>query len=210
MKAVLGFTDAKQAQAAASGLQDQTLVVADKQSRVVEDAAPLPYTTLDLLEDAALFWGWGGRKTMAEAQTLFEQGTITYPRTDSTHAAPEAIEAARVVIVELYGEKALAKPESGLRSRLRPFDRLPRRERGLRRTPPFGNGEPRENKGKQEFTEEAHEAVRPTDPAFQPEEMENLERDAVELYRLIWQRFLASQMRPARYQIVEVTFRRSL
>jgi DNA topoisomerase-1 len=187
--ATLNFARESQARAAAVELTSQTLTVIERQSRIVEEAPPLPYTTLDLLEDAALRLGWSARKTMAEAQSLFEAGRITYPRTDSMQVAAEAVEAVREVISRLYGSKALS-PDPNRKSRMVVW-RL----------------------GKQTDispeTAEAHEAIRPTDPGCQPEELQDLEKDCVELYRLIWERFLASQMRPARYQMVEVTLRRS-
>ena len=187
----LEFEGATQAQDAADGLREQTLVVTDKQTSVIEEAPPLPYTTLDMLEDAALLLGWGGRKTMAEAQTLFEQGRITYPRTDAADTAPEAVEAVRDVIIRLYGSDALPDadrtPWRGWAAKLRSRDVDPEKA-----------GDPDQG--------EAHEAIRPTDPACQPDELSAVDRETHKLYRLIWQRFLASQMRPARYQVIEATF----
>lgn len=187
----LEFEDATQAQAAADGLRERTLIVTDKQTSVIEEAPPLPYTTLDMLEEAALLLGWGGRKTMAEAQTLFEQGRITYPRTESTAAAPEAVAAVRDVIMHLYGADALpdadGTPWRGWVAQLRARDVEPETA---------GNTD----------QGEAHEAIRPTDPACQPDERSDADRETRKLYRLIWQRFLASQMRPARYKIIAATF----
>jgi DNA topoisomerase-1 len=186
MTTFLEFKSAIQAQQAAQALTGQALVVTDKQVQVIEEAPPLPYTTLDMLENVAMQWGWGGRKTMAEAQTLFEQGRITYPRTDSTEADPEAVQVARAVVVDLYGEKALSE-SGGIRlARLR----LPRQA----------------DEPAPDMPEEAHEAIRPTDPSYLPGELEPLLPDTVALYRLIWQRFLASQMRPAHYQVIAATF----
>lgn len=190
--ATLAYSSQSQAENTRRALERSgALVVTGKHSRVVQETPPLPYTTLAMIEDAAQTMGWGGRKTMAEAQTLFEQGLITYPRSDSTRMAPEAIQAIRDVIVAIYGADALpdsrALTWNALAARLRPG-----------------------TAGAQDAHAEAdvlaaHEAIRPTDPAVRPDQLPDREMRA--LYRLIWQRSLASQMRPARYKIIEVEFR---
>lgn len=182
------YADETAAQRAAQNLGGQMLVVTDKKARIVAEAPPSPYTTLDMLEDAALLLGWGGRKTMAAAQTLFEQGWITYPRSDSTAVAPEAVEMGQSVIVQLYGADALPQTPAwrGIAARLR--------------VRAAGDEAPTPDEV------EAHEAIRPTDPAAFPDALSGTAREPRALYRLIWQRFLASQMRPARYQIIEATF----
>jgi len=141
--------------------------VVEREERIEEDAPPLPYTTADLLEDAALKLGWSAEKTMQTAQALFEAGWITYPRTDSTRVAEEAVQAARRAVAERYGTEMLGKS-------------FPQAE-----------------------TDGAHEAIRPSDPLRGPETVSG----AVEqlLYRLIWSRFLAAHMRPARIQVVTLT-----
>ena len=123
---------------------------------------------------------------MVEAQILFERGWITYPRTDSTHVDPEAVQAARAVVVALYGKKALRESGGGWPVRLRP-------QRQADEPDPEAPGK-------------AHEAIRPTDPSCWPGELEELRPATVALYRLIWRRFLAVQMRPARYQVIVATF----
>ena len=166
------FTDQLAAEQAAQSLS--ALRVLSKKTRTVSDAAPLAYTTLTLLEDASKKYGWSVERSMAAAQSLFEQGLITYPRSDSTQLAPEAVESARQVIHERYGFIAL-KPVS-------------LQERFL--APVAASG--------------AHEAIRPADPSLFPEEQAGLLPDQAALYRLIWQRFIASQMQAARYQVIEV------
>jgi len=141
--------------------------VVEREEHIEDEAPPLPYTTADLLEDAALKLGWSAEKTMHTAQVLFEQGWITYPRTDSVHVAVEAVQAARQVVSERYGVDALGNV--------------------------FPGGE----------TDGAHEAIRPANVRRSPEEVDTAEGQL--LYRLIWSRFLATQMRPARMKIVTVT-----
>lgn len=169
---MLVFNDIVAAEKAAQHLG--TLRVLSKETRTLFEEAPPAYITLTLLEDAAGKYGWSAEHSMAVAQTLFENGLITYPRSDSIHLAPEAVESARQIIRERHGITAL-KPISLQERFLSPED---------------AGG--------------AHEAIRPTDPSLLPEEQAGLLPDQAELYRLIWQRFIASQMRSALYQVVEV------
>jgi DNA topoisomerase-1 len=145
--------------------------VVEREERIEEDAPPLPYTTADLLEDAALKLGWSAEKTMQTAQALFEGGWITYPRTDSTRVAEEAVQAARQAVAERYGAEMLGKS-------------FPQAE-----------------------TDGAHEAIRPADVRRSPEEVQMAEGQL--LYRLIWSRFLAGHMRPARIQVVTLTLEKT-
>ena len=72
---------------------------------------PAPFTTSVLQQTAANRFGWSPKRTMQVAQSLYELGYISYHRTDSTNIAAEALEAARSLIVSLYGEKyALNQP----------------------------------------------------------------------------------------------------
>ena len=58
---------------------------------------------------------------------------------------------------------------------------------------------------RQESIQDAHEAIRPTDPARTPAAIkESLTRDQFRLYQLIWKRFLASRMQPAKYETTSV------
>lgn len=170
----LNYTSLSAAEKAAQNLG--SLRVLSKTTRTVKEVAPPPYTTLTLLEDAAEKFGWSGERSMATAQGLFEKGLITYPRSDSTHVAQEAVTSARKIILERHGITAL----KGL-----PIDTH------LISLPSAGESG-------------AHEAIRPADPTLLPEEQGGLLPDHARLYELIWQRFIASQMRAAKYQIVEV------
>jgi len=71
---------------------------------------PLPaFTTSKLQQMAARRFGWSGKQTMSLAQRLYEQGHITYHRTDSVNLSPKAIEGFRKFIGEKYGEKYVAE-----------------------------------------------------------------------------------------------------
>lgn len=126
-----------------------------------------PFTTSSLQQAAAKGLGLSPEKTMTLAQMLYEQGLITYHRTDGVLVAPEAQTAAREVIGREYGDGYL---------------------------PPI----PPTYETKTANAQEAHEAIRPTDVARLPEGPEG---DGAKLYALIWQRFVASQMTPARYTL---------
>ncbi len=145
-----------------------------------------PYITSTLQRDASARLHWPAKKVMSIAQELYEGvsvpgegqvGLITYMRTDSTQVAPEAQAAARQVIEKLYGAEA-----------------LPAR-------PPMYTKQVKN-------AQEAHEAIRPTQPARYPAHLRaTLTPDQDKLYTLIWRRFIASQMKPAVYDVTTVTIR---
>jgi DNA topoisomerase-1 len=143
-----------------------------------------PFTTSTLQQEAARKLGFSSRKTMTIAQQLYEGvqlpgegqvGLITYMRTDSVHIAEAALRELAAVVKEKYGaEYALAKP------------RHYRKKKSAR-------------------AQEAHEAIRPTKAGRFPKDVEpNLGRDQARLYRLIWQRTVASQMAEALFDQVSV------
>ncbi len=135
-----------------------------------------PFTTSTLQQESSRKLRFTVRNTMRLAQELYEgidigpdgtQGLITYMRTDSTNVASSAQQLAREAVAQHYGKEFL--PDS----------------------PPVYT---RKSKGAQE----AHEAIRPTDPRRHPSDMKKyLSNSQLRLYRLIWQRFIASQMRNA-------------
>ncbi|MGI8928030.1 MAG: type I DNA topoisomerase [Candidatus Limnocylindrales bacterium] len=143
--------------------------VSQRQSR--RNPAP-PFTTSTLQQEASRKLSFNPKRTMRIAQDLYEGldtkdgrvGLITYMRTDSTTIASIAEREAKEVVATRYG--------------LRYMYRGPVREK-------------KKSKGAQE----AHEAIRPTSFARDPDSLASeLEPDQLKLYRLIWQRALASQM----------------
>jgi DNA topoisomerase-1 len=144
-----------------------------------------PFTTSTLQQEAAKKLGFGSRRTMRVAQDLYEGielgdetvGLITYMRTDSTRVSQSAALQARDHLRVLFGKEFLAD------------------------SPRFyGNS-------KQANTQDAHEAVRPTDPTRHPEHIRRyLDADQLKLYQLIWQRFMASQMAPAVFDTTTVEY----
>jgi DNA topoisomerase-1 len=150
-----------------------------------KNAAP-PFTTSTLQQEAAKKLGYGSKRTMRFAQDLYEGvelgpegavGLITYMRTDSTRVSETSAQQARDYVKLLYGAE-YQSPALQL----------------------YGDG-------KSKNAQEAHEAVRPTDPTRRPEHIERyLKPDQFKLYQLIWQRFIASQMAPARFDTTTVDF----
>jgi DNA topoisomerase-1 len=146
-----------------------------------------PFTTSTLQQDAAKKLGFGSKRTMRLAQDLYEGieigkeegsvGLITYMRTDSTRVAPSAAMQARDYIKMMYGA-----------------DYLPDAPRLY-------------SDSKSKNAQDAHEAIRPTDPTRRPEHIRKyLKEDQYRLYELIWQRFMASQMTPAVFDTTTIDF----
>ena len=145
-----------------------------------------PFTTSTLQQEAAKKLGFGSKRTMRLAQDLYEGieigpegsvGLITYMRTDSTRVSELSATQARDYVAMMYG----AEYQSASLQL-------------------YGDG-------KAKNTQDAHEAVRPTDPTRRPEHIAKyLKPDQLRMYELIWQRFTASQMAPARFDTTTVDF----
>ncbi|GGH59443.1 type I DNA topoisomerase [Paenibacillus silvae] len=135
-----------------------------------------PFTTSSLQQEAARKLNFRASKTMSVAQQLYEGvdlgkegtvGLITYMRTDSTRIAASAQEEAKEYIIGKYGETFA--PES-----------------------------PRNYSKKASNAQDAHEAIRPTSVLRDPDSIKSfMSRDQFRLYKLIWERFVASQMSSA-------------
>jgi DNA topoisomerase-1 len=142
-----------------------------------------PFTTSTLQQEASRRLGFTARRAMNIAQQLYEGvaidqegevGLITYMRTDSTNISEQARAEAKDFIVKTYGKEYYPDPPNA-----------------------YG----KKSKGAQE----AHEAVRPTGVMRSPEAIKpHLSKDQFNLYRLIWQRFVASQMEQAVYDTISV------
>lgn len=139
---------------------------------------PPPFMTSTLQQSASTTLGFSSKRTMMLAQALYEgvktdegqMGLITYMRTDSLTISKEAIEASRNFIKENFNSKYLPKKAKVYAS-------------------------------KSKSAQEAHEAIRPTRVDFTPEIAKNyLKDDELKLYRLIYNRFLASQMEDAVFE----------
>lgn len=128
-----------------------------------------PFTTSTLQQDASRKLKWNAATTMRVAQTLYEGGYITYMRTDSTNLSEQALKAAREVATSRFGQSSV--PDS-----------------------------PRHYAKQQKGAQEAHEAIRPSGDHFRsPDSLSGeISAQQLALYRLIFQRTVASQMNDAR------------
>ncbi|HLN79754.1 MAG TPA: type I DNA topoisomerase [Thermoanaerobaculia bacterium] len=175
-----------ESEAAASRVREEAerapwRVVKVEASERRKNPAP-PFITSQLQQAAARRLGFPVRRTMQIAQRLYEGreipgkgtvGLITYMRTDSTRVSNDALAAVREHISARYGTGPDVLPES-----------------------------PRFFKGKRDV-QDAHEAIRPTDLSLSPEEVaKHVGSEEAKLYRLIWERFVGSQMAPAVYDTV--------
>jgi DNA topoisomerase-1 len=107
------ITDESGAEGLVKELEKAGYEVAEIVQREVRRQPSPPFITATLQQQAALRLGWTPKRTMQIAQRLYEQGLITYHRTDSTNLAEEAIQAARKLIGEKYGQNFL--PEQARR-----------------------------------------------------------------------------------------------
>jgi DNA topoisomerase-1 len=175
-----------EARAVVDAVRSLPFVVSKVEKRRRNKRPGAPFTTSTIQQEAAKKLGFSSRRTMRAAQDLYEGielgnegavGLITYMRTDSVRVADTAVAAARELIQQQYGKPYLPDAPNVY------SDRKNARVQG------------------------AHEAIRPTDVRRRPEEVQKyLEPDQYRLYQLIWQRFLASQMTPAQYDMTVVEF----
>lgn len=164
------------AEATKSALMGATYEVADMKEAVTNRYPTPPYTTSSLQQDAFFKCGFSSRQVMSLAQSLYERGFITYHRTDSFNLSTQFVFRAKDYIIEKYGkEYALEKP------------------RGYRT--------------KSRMAQEAHEAIRPT-KLIEVDDLgkkkESLTINHKKLYKLIFDRAVATQMKEA--ELKTVTF----
>ena len=101
--------DEEQARALQERLRDGSWEVRSTESSEQSRSPAPPFTTSTLQQEANRKRGWSARRTMRVAQSLYENGYITYMRTDSVHLSDEAVNAARRRVKERYGEQFLTK-----------------------------------------------------------------------------------------------------
>ncbi len=153
-------------------------VVAVDRRRVRRNPPP-PFITSTLQQEASSQLRFSPTKTMRIAQQLYEgvelgsagpTGLITYMRTDSVRLGEAAVDTARTYLAETFGSEYV------------------------------GAGVQRRSSKAPVTSQDAHEAVRPTSVERDPDQVQaHLSGDQSKLYRLIWRRFLASQMTPAEF-----------
>lgn len=157
-------------------IRDASFQVGEVKERERQRHPSPPFTTSSLQQEAARKLGFRAAKTMSVAQQLYEGvelgkegtvGLITYMRTDSTRISGTAQEEAKEYLTEKYGD-------------------------------PFVPESPRQYSKKAANAQDAHEAIRPTSILRDPESIKPfMSRDQLRLYKLVWERFVASQMASA-------------
>ncbi|HET9039288.1 MAG TPA: type I DNA topoisomerase [Gemmatimonadales bacterium] len=177
---------AEDAQAVVDAVRQTPFVVSKVEKRNRRKNPGAPFTTSTLQQEAAKKLGFSSRRTMRAAQDLYEGrdvgedgpvGLITYMRTDSVRVSDAAIASVRDFIGSSYAKPYLPAAPNTYSTK------------------------------KNARVQDAHEAIRPTDVRRRPEQVQPyLEPDQFRLYQLIWQRFVASQMTPAVYDMTIVDF----
>ncbi len=129
-----------------------------------------PFMTSTLLQDSYTKLGFSSKRTMSAAQSLYNDGYITYMRTDGVDMEEDAMKSIGKYIKKKYGDKYYSY---------------------------------KQYKTKIANSQEAHEAIRPTDITLK-DVKEDLKSDELRLYKLIWKRTVASQMAPAEFEITVI------
>lgn len=179
----LSVDNEKDAAALVEDLAKQSFIVGEVKKRQRQRKASAPFTTSSMQQDAARKLGFTSRKTMMLAQQLYEGIELGHkgPVGLITYMRTDSTRISEIAQNEArsYIEEAFGK------------DYMPEK------SPIYAVGKK---------SQDAHEAIRPTSVAFTPDNLEkHLSKDQMKLYRLIWQRFIASQMMPAVYDTLSVT-----
>ncbi len=174
-----------EARAVEAGLEGAEYTVSELKRGKRSKAPTPPFITSTLQQEASRRLGFTATRTMRAAQTLYEgveiaghgtMGLITYMRTDSLRLSDEAVAAAKDFITGTYGAQYVC-----------PFKRTWKTKSAT-------------------AAQDAHEAIRPSVPSLTPDEADkNITGDTAKLYRMIWSRFMASQMSDCEQDTVSVT-----
>ena len=166
--------DEKEAKKIKKDLEKRTWRVKKIQRKERIQNPPPPFTTSLLQQEAWRRFYFPAKFTMKIAQALYEKGYITYHRTDSFNLSQESLFSAKKVIEEMFGKEYWA-------------------------------GFFRKYKTKSKLSQEAHEAIRPTFPKRTPQALKGkLKKEEYKLYKLIWERFIATQMTASKIEETKV------
>jgi DNA topoisomerase-1 len=159
------------------------ILVSDIKKTTKKRYAQPPFITSTLQQDASAKLNFTSKKTMSVAQSLYEGveiqgkgllGLITYMRTDSLRIATEAMDSAKEYILKNIGAN-------------------------------YYPDKPNVYKKKGANTQDAHEAIRPTDVELEPDKIKSsLNADQYKLYKLIWNRFVSSHLKPAEFAVLTI------
>ena len=138
-------------------------------TKMTKKSPPCPFTTSSLQQEAFACHRFPPKMTMSLAQALYEEGLITYMRTDSTVLSEDAAATIRAYIAAEHGDADVGDASSRTKTKTAPN------------------------------AQEAHEAIRPTDVSVTGDGIDFKSPAHTKLYDLIWRRTVASQMAPAKY-----------
>lgn len=178
----LELNNEKEVQEVLKNLENAKYIVSKITPRDTQRKPQAPFITSTLQREASSKLGYGVSKTMQVAQKLYEGidlgdgsvGLITYMRTDSTRISDDAVAMAKDFILNNYGEEYYPKT-------------------------------PNVYSKKKQNTQDAHEAIRPSYIDKTPESIKKyLTGEQYKLYKLIWDRFMASQMTNAKVKNLTV------
>ncbi len=159
--------DEAAATALADGLTDADFTVRSVEEKPYRSSPKPPFMTSTLQQEGGRKLRLSSSQVMRIAQGLYERGFITYMRTDNVVLSDEAMQATRAAVAAQYGQNYLSPS-------------------------------PKQYSSKVKNAQEAHEAIRPTTPYRSPDQVAGeLNSQDLALYRLVWQRTLASQMADA-------------
>tara|TARA_B100001758_G_scaffold30836_1_gene22103 strand:- start:6854 stop:9373 length:2520 start_codon:yes stop_codon:yes gene_type:complete len=159
-------------------LESGDWIVADIKERPRTSNPKPPFTTSTLQQEAARKLRSSARQTMSTAQKLYENGFITYMRTDSTHLSDEALAGSRKVIKDLFGKEFLPEKPNQYATKVRNAQEA------------------------HEAIRPAHRVFRTVE-----EVKTGLGDEAAKLYDLIWKRTVASQMASAKLKQTTITIK---
>jgi DNA topoisomerase-1 len=166
--------DEPRARALADGLADAAFAVRSVEEKPYKSSPRPPFMTSTLQQEGGRKLRLSSSQVMRVAQGLYERGYITYMRTDNVTLSDEALAAVRSTVAAEYGDRFLSPS-------------------------------PRRYTSKVKNAQEAHEAIRPATPPRSPNQVQGeLNAQELALYRLVWQRTLASQMADATGTTVSV------
>ena len=159
--------DEARATALANSLQGSEFTISSVEERPYRSAPKAPFMTSTLQQEGGRKLRLSASQVMRVAQGLYERGYITYMRTDNVTLSDEALSAVRAEVRRGYGDRFLSPS-------------------------------PRQFSSKTKNAQEAHEAIRPSTPLRSPDSLAaELNGQELAMYRMIWQRTLASQMADA-------------
>ena len=166
--------DEARATSLAAGLADAPFAVRSVEEKPYRSTPKPPFMTSTLQQEGGRRLRLSASQVMRLAQGLYERGFITYMRTDNVALSDEALQATRAAVAGEYGQQYLSP-------------------------------QPKQYSSKSKNAQEAHEAIRPTTPYRSPQAVQReLNPQELALYRLVWQRTLASQMADATGTTVSV------